>query len=64
MVVDDQNRVSLRTVSVGDRSEDNLIVLQGLSPGERVIVEGMQKVKPGSEVKASQGESARYTEGG
>ena len=63
MVVDEQNKVSVRTVSVGDKSDNNFVVLQGLNPGERVIVEGMQKVKPGSEVKISAGESARQTEG-
>jgi membrane fusion protein, multidrug efflux system len=50
-VVDAQNRVSMRTIRVGDQSENNLIVLDGLRPGEQVIVEGMQKVRPGSEVK-------------
>jgi membrane fusion protein (multidrug efflux system) len=53
MVVDAQNKVSVRTISVGDKSENYLIVLQGLNPGERVIVEGMQKVRPGSEVRPS-----------
>lgn len=50
LVVDAQNKASLRTITVGDRSDKDLIVLQGLSAGERVIVEGMQKVRPGSEV--------------
>ena len=66
MVVDAQNRVSVRTVSVGERSENNLIVLDGLSPGERVIVEGMQKVRPGSEVQPkgeTAGEAAEKTQG-
>lgn len=64
MVVDAQNKVSVRTVSVGDKSDNNFVVLQGLNPGERVIVEGMQKVKPGSEVQTAAGESARQTEKG
>ena len=51
LVVDAQNKAALRTISVGDRSDKYLIVLQGLKAGERVIVEGMQKVRPGSEVK-------------
>jgi membrane fusion protein (multidrug efflux system) len=53
MVVDAQNRVQLRTIKVGDKSENFLVVLEGLKAGERVIVEGMQKAKPGSEVKPS-----------
>jgi membrane fusion protein, multidrug efflux system len=51
MVVDAQNKVSVRTIKVGERSENSYIVLEGLKAGERVIVEGMQKAKPGSEVK-------------
>jgi membrane fusion protein, multidrug efflux system len=51
MVVDAQNKVQLRTIKVGDKSDDFIIVLEGLSAGERVIVEGMQKVRPGSEVR-------------
>ena len=50
-VVDNQNKASVRTITVGEQSDDNLIVLQGLNPGERVVVEGTQKVRPGSEVK-------------
>jgi len=63
MVVDAQNKVALRTVSVGDKSDNYLVVLQGLEPGERVIVEGMQKVKPGSQVNPAAGDSARHAEG-
>jgi membrane fusion protein (multidrug efflux system) len=51
MVVDAQNKVQLRTIKVGDKSDDFLIVLEGLNAGERVIVEGMQKARPGSEVR-------------
>ena len=51
LVVDAQNKVQLRTIKVGDKAENYLIVLDGLNPGERVIVEGMQKARPGSEVK-------------
>src|ERR1044072_1139766 len=63
MVVDEQNKVAVRTVSVGDKSDNFLVVLQGLNPGERVIVEGMQKVKPGAEVRLTTGEAARQNEG-
>lgn len=66
LVVDAENKASLRTISVGDKSDKYLIVLDGLSAGERVIVEGMQKVRPGSEVNPSTapaGESAQQTGG-
>ena len=50
MVVDAKNTVSVRTVRLGDKSDKDVIVLEGLTPGERVIVEGMQKVRPGGQV--------------
>jgi membrane fusion protein, multidrug efflux system len=53
MIVDAQNKVQVRTVRLGDKSENYYIVLDGLNPGDRVIVEGMQKARPGSEVKPS-----------
>ena len=50
MVVDAENKVSLRTVKVGEKADKDIVVLEGLSGGERVIVEGMQKVRPGGQV--------------
>jgi len=64
MVVDTQNKVSVRTVSVGEKSGDEIIITDGVKPGERVIVEGMQKVKPGSEVVPTAGESKEIPEQG
>jgi membrane fusion protein, multidrug efflux system len=67
LVVDAQNKASVRTISVGEKWDKYLIVLDGLSAGERVIVEGMQKVRPGSEVKptaaSATGESAEKIQG-
>ncbi len=44
-VVGSDNKVSLRTVKVGERIGAMWIVDQGLKPGERVVVEGVQKVR-------------------
>src|ERR1700728_3588518 len=49
-VVDGQNKVSIRTIQVGDRVGNQWIVSDGLKPGERVVVEGVQKVRPGMQV--------------
>jgi RND family efflux transporter MFP subunit len=49
-VVDGQNKVSIRTIQVGDRVGNQWIVSDGLKLGERVIVEGVQKVRPGMQV--------------
>ena len=49
-VVDGENKVSVRTVQVGDRVGTQWIVAEGLKQGERVVVEGVQKVRPGMQV--------------
>lgn len=48
--VDGDNKVSIRTVNVGDRVGNQWIIADGLKPGERVIAEGVQKVRPGLQV--------------
>jgi RND family efflux transporter MFP subunit len=49
-VVDVENKVSIRTVQVGERTGTQWIIDQGLKPGERVVAEGIQKVRPGMTV--------------
>ena len=51
LVVDDQNRVSVRRVKTGPVVGVNRAVESGLALHESVIVEGVQKVRPGQEVK-------------
>ena len=53
MVVDQDNKVAVRSVKLGDKVDKDVVVLEGLNAGERVIVEGMQKVRPGSQVNPS-----------
>jgi RND family efflux transporter MFP subunit len=50
-VVGDGNKVSIRSVKVGDRVGGQWIIQDGVKPGELVIVEGLQKVRDGSIVK-------------
>jgi len=50
-VVGDDNKISIRPVTVGERIGNLWIVNDGLKPGERVVVEGLQKVRNGSPVK-------------
>jgi membrane fusion protein, multidrug efflux system len=47
MVVGSDNKVSQRPIKVGDRYEDSYIVIEGLQAGERVVTEGVQKIRPG-----------------
>jgi RND family efflux transporter MFP subunit len=49
-VVSSENKVSIRPVTVGDRIGNLWIVTDGLKPGERVIVEGVMKVRDGAVV--------------
>ena len=50
-VVGADSRVSLRTVKTGKQAGSLRIIKEGLKPGERVIIEGLQKVSDGMEVK-------------
>jgi membrane fusion protein (multidrug efflux system) len=49
-VVDDKNKVSIETVTVGERVGPMWVVEDGLKPGDRVVAEGVQKVRPGAQV--------------
>jgi membrane fusion protein (multidrug efflux system) len=53
LVVDGQDQVEQRRVQTGQAFGANLVVNSGLQSGERVIVEGIQKVRPGMKVEAS-----------
>ncbi|UWZ86077.1 efflux RND transporter periplasmic adaptor subunit [Occallatibacter riparius] len=50
MVVGDDNKVSVRPVKTGERIGQMWIITDGVKPGERVIVEGIQKAREGSVV--------------
>jgi len=49
-VVDADNKVNIRTVAVGDRVGNQWVIAQGLNQGERIVAEGIQKVRPGARV--------------
>jgi membrane fusion protein, multidrug efflux system len=49
-VVGSDNKVSIKTVTVGDRVGSDWIISDGLKPGDKVIAEGIQKVRPGAQV--------------
>jgi RND family efflux transporter MFP subunit len=46
-VVDGENKVHIQPVQVGERSGTMWIIQEGLQPGQRVVVEGIQQVKEG-----------------
>jgi RND family efflux transporter MFP subunit len=49
-VVDGQNKIGIRNVKTSDRVGNDWIVDEGLKPGERVVAEGVQKVRAGMTV--------------
>jgi membrane fusion protein (multidrug efflux system) len=51
LVVDGEGKVGQRMLTLDRAIGDRWLVASGLSPGERVIVEGVQKVRPGTTVK-------------
>lgn len=59
LIVDAENRVQLRVLTVVRTIGDRWLVSAGLAPGDRVVVEGVQKVRPGATVKAVPFETAK-----
>jgi membrane fusion protein (multidrug efflux system) len=51
MVIDEQNQVKARQVQVGPKIKEFWLIKEGLKPNEKVIYEGLQKVKEGMVVK-------------
>ena len=58
-VVGSDNKVTIRPVTVGERVGKLWIVTEGLKPGERVVVEGVMKVRDGVAVRAVSADSAK-----
>ena len=52
MVVDEQGKAAPRPVKTGDMVGGDFVIEEGLQPGDRVIVNGLQKIRPGAPVKA------------
>jgi RND family efflux transporter MFP subunit len=49
-VVDGENKVSIRPVKVDDTVGSEWVIAEGLKPGDRVVAQGVQKVRPGMTV--------------
>ena len=49
-VVGSDNKVSIRPVKVGERVGTDWIIEEGLKPGEKIVAEGIQRVKAGMAV--------------
>ena len=51
LVVGDDDRVDARQVVAGQRLGTDWVIEDGLEEGELVVVEGLQKVRPGARVR-------------
>jgi membrane fusion protein (multidrug efflux system) len=53
-VVGADNKVAMRSVTLGDRVGQDYIVTEGVKAGERIIIEGLQKARPGATVNPTE----------
>ncbi len=56
--VDADNKVQVQRITIGAERDGDYVVTNGLTKGERVITEGLQKVRPGMVVDAAEGAAA------
>ncbi len=54
MVVGEGDKVEVRTLTASQAIGDKWLVTDGLKAGDRVIITGLQKVRPGAQVKAQE----------
>jgi membrane fusion protein (multidrug efflux system) len=54
LVVDKDNKIEVRRVEVGESRGARIVVTKGLSEGERVVTEGIQRVRPGQVVQPTE----------
>ncbi|WP_442505277.1 efflux RND transporter periplasmic adaptor subunit [Novipirellula sp. SH528] len=51
MVVGDGNKVQRRSIKMGDIVDEMTVIREGIKAGETVVTSGLQKIRPGSEVR-------------
>lgn len=62
-LVDETDRVRQRPVTLGPEADDLVVVQSGLAAGDRIVVEGLQKVVPGARVTPIDEPATREGEG-
>lgn len=62
MVLTPQSKVEKRLVELGERFGVNWQVNSGLEPGDKIVVDGLQKIRPGVEVKAVEQEVKPFSD--
>ncbi|MFO7704592.1 MAG: efflux RND transporter periplasmic adaptor subunit [Halopseudomonas sp.] len=59
-----EDTVAVRPVKVGEQRDGNWVITAGLQPGDRVIVAGLQKVRPDQKVRIAEAEPGSDAEQG
>ncbi len=59
LIVDAEGKVQQRMLTLDRAIGDQWLVLSGLSPGDRIVTEGVQKVRPGAVVRVAPGADAQ-----
>ena len=62
-VIDENNLIEERTLTTGEALGDQWVVESGLQAGERIVVEGLQKIQAGSRVRLADGAELPATSG-
>lgn len=63
LLLDGASKVVQRTISTSSRQGDNYVVTSGLHPGDKVIIEGQNKVSSGDTVEAHAADSKHLAPG-
>ncbi len=53
LVLNTESKVELRTLELGEAIRDRWVVKSGLKPGDLLIVDGLQKIKPGASAQVA-----------
>ncbi len=56
-IVDANDSIQVREVTLGVRVDSRLLIQQGLAAGDRVVVEGLSLLRPGARVRAERVDS-------
>lgn len=64
MVLNQQNVVEQRVIETGATAGDQWVVTAGLNPGDRLIVDGLQRIRPGAEATPVNIEAEQSTQEG
>jgi membrane fusion protein (multidrug efflux system) len=64
MILNEQNVVEQRVIETGPTTGDQWVVTAGLNPGDRLIVDGLQRIRPGAEATPVDVEAEQTTQEG